>query len=658
MSPRTLLSLVLLVLIGLGALLVLLQEPETPGDLVPSTTRSTEDPPAHELPSLPDPGAALVSESGAEREILPLTPSGTTITRVLGRIVAGAAEPVVGARVSVLELPANAFDGPPHFLETTARSGADGGFVLIGLPSGVPLAVLVEAPGYAPEQRDGLRLGVGETRDLGSFRLGSGLALVGTVQNELGAPVGGARVTVVDTERRDSGTEGALGALAGTADTDAEGRYSVPHLGRRQYEIRAEAEGHAGVSTQLTFVLGRDMHEWTHDLVLETANVPLAGVVLGPDEQGVSGALVKLSRRPDLRTTSFFRAETSSDADGQFRFAALPDGRFDVSIEAGSWYLPGFKQIDSNREDHVLRVQPAIVIHGELVSESLPVPSVFTVRVRPQAATGAGTLPGALSEREFDVPDAPGRFDFDGLKPGAYTFDVRAEGFAPTSGTQVKVGVSQLEASVVIPLRAGGSVSGRVVPPTVGTRIEVRTGDWDPASPIEGTFPTPPRHVATLDPEGNFRVEHVPAGLYVVSARPPSGPAAHLRDVQVEEALDTALGELRLGASGGLRGVVIEPDGRPARNARVAIQPETGAFVQVTTDSEGRWEALGLPVGPVNISATPAGLWEALKYECRAEAEVVAGEVREIVLRLVTRESMLENAAPLPDAAGNPFDQR
>ncbi|GJM20711.1 MAG: hypothetical protein DHS20C15_06260 [Planctomycetota bacterium] len=622
------------VLLAVFAVWLLLDETPTPNGgsapLAHETADSELDPrlPA-ELGSNPPRG-----ERSADPMQLP--DSSARLTRASGRVVSRAGTPLADARVLGLIVPVNLFAGPPQLSGQETRTDSEGRFELLGLPTNVKLAVDVDAPGYAPTRKQGFRLAEGEARNLGTITLDTGLAMVGEVRDEFGTPLAGALIRVDDVERVVSGDE--EGAFVGETLSDDDGWYRVPNLARRQYEITASLPGHATTSAQITFVLGQEVQEWTQDFVLETTNTVLAGWVLNPSDEGVADATLHLSRRSGGSNNSYFRTSTVTDADGNFRFEAVPDGQFELSFEAAGWYLPSRRKLESGRENHELRVQAAIRVFGELSTEGPPAPTDFSVRVRPDASTGAGLLPGARHEQKFHTPDAPGRFTLDGLKPGAYTFEVLAPGFALSRGTQLILGVSQREADLRIPLRTGGSLRGRLSNATADAKVELRSADWDPGLSIELAFPTPalPGLSTHTNAEGEFAIQHVPEGLYVVSASPADGPATHLREVQVFEGRETDLGLIRLARSGKIRGQVFGVNGAPAAGARLTLSGD-GHFQQLSADGDGFYEFSGVPEGYAEVTATPPGLWDALRSEARGEVRVDPERPAQLDLQLAAR---------------------
>jgi hypothetical protein len=224
------------------------------------------------------------------------------------------------------------------------------------------------------------------------------------------------------------------------------------------------------------------------------------------------------------------------------------------------------------------------------------------------------------------------------LWPGSYRFEVLAPGFALTSSADVILGPGQGMAEVVIPLQVGGEVKGQLQPALAGVRAELREADWDPASPLESTFPTSPVHglFAVTAPDGRFHLEHVPVASYVLTLRPPGAPPIHVRDVEVREAELTDVGALTAEQGGTLFGNVVGADGQQRSGVRVSAAGERHQ-AQVVTDAQGAFRLEALPPGEYEVQATPGNLWEALRFAASAHVTLHGGEELGVELQLVER---------------------
>ncbi len=629
MTSRRLFAVLALValLAGGGAWFLLGGAPEArsgPGPAIPSAPEARGEPPP---PVLPEPLAGETGSSESAPVAAPIDTSGAP-SAVTGRVVDRSGHAVAQARVAAFARE----DDPPfrtrRDLERHAATDGEGRFRLLGLPAGPDLGLEVEHADFAPAVREAFRVTPGGDVDLGDIVLEQGLVLHGTVTGHDGQPLPGATVTVADVT-----------ALLGRPDaraprstsTDEQGRYAFAHLAPRQYEVEASAPGHGSASLVLSLVLGGALADWRQDFQLEHADARLGGWIYGPDDAPVAGAPLVLSRKQPRGQAYLLKRGQSGD-DGRFLFTDVPDGVYQLSLDAPDHYLDRPAELSAGREDHVVRAQAAVVVHGRVVAH--PPPAGFRLVVHADGRSGAGLLARSDPEREVRGDT----FEVSGLRPGIYRFEVIAEGFAPTSSSDVILGAGQASAEVLITLFLGGDVAGRLRPAQAGVRVELREGDWDPASPIESSFPTPPAHglVTATDAQGAFRLGHVPPATYVLSARPPGAPPIHVRDVEVFEQGLTDVGTLDVERGGALFGNVIGPDGRARAGVRVAVVSDRHQ-AQTETDLQGAFRLPDLPPGEYAVDATPPSLWEALRFAAHSQVVLRAGEEQGVVLTLVER---------------------
>lgn len=642
MNARILILLVVVTLLALGGALVLLDEgggtagagTATVGDL----TGDEGPPPEILAPTAgPDDRLAGLTPDEGPREGLVTSASGAGM--VSGRVVGRGGQARPDAELIVYRTLDGDLRGRHQAVAMPFPVDAEGRFLLPGLPLDTVLLLEAKAPGAAPAHAELAPLAAGETRDVGELVVQSGIRLVGQVLNADRQPLQGALVTVTDVAL--AGPEGGDGQEVARAETDAEGRYAISDLAQRQFKIQAQAEGHGAMTSVLAFVLGGAGPEWTQDFVLQPADHVLAGTVEDASGNGLPGVSLRFVQRTPGAGGAYYNVTALSDQAGAFAITAVPAGLYEVTVSAAEWYVDGPVRLEAGTVDHRIRMHPALVVTGTLSTSHGEPPSRFSVSVRPDGRTGARLLPGAPTSLDVVAADPPGRFRFGGLRPGAYRFTVTAPGYAPSTSQDVVMGSGQLGAEVVIPLRMGARLVGRVTDPLgnpeglEGTRVELRDADYDPGLAIESAFPTPPLPglVARTDLEGRFVMEHVPVGTYVVSARPEAQPAVHLGDVPLYEGETTDVGTLVVERGGSLGGTVVGQDGRPVAGATVRISGD-GYHASLKTQIDGSFRQAALRSGQYELSASPPGLFEALRLSAEGRALVRPGEETSVELRL------------------------
>ena len=630
MTSRGLLTLIVVVaVLACGGILLLLRGPAEPDARAPIAPHPAA-PDAAPPPVLPEPLARTdrPDEASATAPAAARIDTSGAASSVTARVIDRAGHAVTHARVAAFERE----DDPPfrtrHELKRHETTGDDGRVRFVGLPAGADLGLEVDHPDFATEVKETFRVAAGDDLDLGDIVLQEGLLLHGTVFGAENQPLPGATVTMSDVTAMLGQPDA---APARSTTSDEAGRYGFAHLATRQYALEASAPGHGATSLVLSLMLGGGMPDLTQVFHLERADSQLGGWVLGPDDRGIADVPLTLTRS-QAQANAYFLRRGRSGPDGRFDFPEVPAGVYNIDLDAEECYVDRPVQVVAGPDDQVVHAQLALVVHGVLAAS--PAPTEFRLHVQPDGRTGAGLL-GHGRETQDLKGDG---FELRGLRPGSYRFEVQAPGFAVSSSSDVILGPGQGPAEVVIQLLRGGSIGGHLQPAAAGVRAELREPDWDPASPIESTFPTAPIHglVTTTSPEGRFLLEHVPPATYVLTLRPPGAPPIHVRDVQVREGEATDVGSLAVERGGALFGNVVGADGRERTGVRVSVTSDRHQ-AQALTDAQGAFRLDALPPGDYEVQATPGNLWEALRFGATEHVTLHPGEELGVALTLAER---------------------
>ena len=556
--------------------------------------------------------------------------------RAFGRVVDSSGAGVAGAQVACFRELARAqgvFEHGRERLPFETATDAGGRFELAGLPVGEGLGVEVRHPDFAPAERAPFTVSDSESTDLGDIALGAGLLLIGNVLAADGQRLGGATVTLSELGAQPP-EEG--GPEPRTATTAADGEYRFDHLAPRQFTVEVEMQGFAPRAATLALVFGAATGNTRQDFRLLPAGEAIAGQVRDHQDRPVPGLSLRLSQQ-DRNAHDYFDAQAVSDAQGRFRFDAVAVGLYQLEATGASWFLPKALTVKGGDQSLDVRVQPARSVTGTLQGAAGP-PRDFRVTIRPDAGSGARLLGETRPALVVTGAEPPGQFVFKGLRPGTYRFEIAAAGYAVTTSGDVILGDENPAAEVLIALDLGGTLEGRVAPAAAGVSVELRASDYDPAGPMESVMPTQPIHdlATATDGQGAFRLEHVPAGRYTLTARAPGTPPLHVRDVEVLEGGHHDLGVLQLPQGGVIFGNVLGVDGAPSVGARVtALAP--GQQEQAVTDTTGAFRLPSLPPGDYQLRATPPTMWEALRYEAQATVTLQAGQETPVLLTFVER---------------------
>ncbi|APR77887.1 Hypothetical protein A7982_03234 [Minicystis rosea] len=335
--------------------------------------------------------------------------------------------------------------------------------------------------------------------------------------------------------------------------------------------------------------------------------IDYVATVVDPGGKPVAGATVTLlGAAQGEQALVPIRDRFISNDRGEVQFHA-PD---DALLEARHPdFSPGRRKLDgaaatSHRMEIRLRPKGAETLGVERIAGRVidaggaPVAGAL-VRAEP-----ADRGPEALHTSARALSDAAGHFSLEGLDPGLHTVVAAHAGFASSAAERVSAGSLDL----VLGLRRGGSLSGRV--------IEAEGGAPVPAFTIvvaRRKGPVKEVSVAVrsvIDSDGRFTIPDLEPGDYRVRAAANAhAPTAPL-DVSIPEPPTQAAPiQLALGRGGRLTGKVIDVEGgAPLAYARISIENAFGdttiavpIVASALTDDRGDFELGGIPPGARSI---------------------------------------------------------
>ncbi len=377
----------------------------------------------------------------------------------------------------------------------------------------------------------------------------AGQTIAGTVLQG-GAPVPGATVSLI---------RGLATRVEHQAKTDAAGHFDLGEHPAERYSVVAEK---AGATRGISYVDLRDAAAKPAPdqlrVVLHACDAALHGIV-----RDASGGPIA-------------KARVGSSPGGQ-GIESDDDGKYEVCVPVGD----GSVWVDA---DGYARVREQIVAYGRVRRDFELVPEAIVVG-RVIRADDKSVVPGASvllqSDRstvgdattwESATADQDGQFRIDGLLPGRYLVNAKADRLATRDPARLitEVGTPAQATCEVVPTLL---VSGKLVEkgskaPVAGVQFVVSSGELEQREPS----------TARTQPDGSFEIEHL-------------FPGTHRVWINEYGARET----FTLGNED-KRDLVIEVEPRSTLAGRVTYrgQPVDGAFVRsnrspVTTDADGRY---------------------------------------------------------------------
>ena len=410
-----------------------------------------------------------------------------------------------------------------------------------------------------------------------------GTALVGTVSDGEGNPIGAATVRLRDDP----------------VATDGNGRYRLPTRSRGQLFVYAEADGYAQVRTLVDDVLAGE--ERVVDFTLRR-EFRVTGVVLDRLGQPVADAIVG----------SFFTNvnEAYTDADGYFELGHLDPGRpvQMVLVKKEGWVLTQ-KDVPTEADGEAgqdFTLDRGVRVEGRVVDgEGEPVA---------EAVLYIGFSPHAFN-RQDAVSATDGSFVFPSVQRGPEQLVVQREGFGPHQQVLTIPEDVDFLRGVEVVLATGHFVGGHVFDednePLAGVRASVRYH----GEHLEVRGET--------DEEGFFLIEDLPGSdLELSFYAPRQGPRQHVTHEVVSVDVDDL--EIMLPRAGSIAGRVVDgATGRPIESFRVRfVDPELGPGEQRLWGYGASWSREGW------LFEHEDGEWDTGRESGLAPGAVIGVEVR------------------------------
>jgi hypothetical protein len=416
---------------------------------------------------------------------------------------------------------------------------------------------------------------------------------------------------VIDAQTREPLEHATVSSTAGATVTDHAGRFHFDVLPAGETWIEATATGHLKRTTWLGLP-GAHPHSGLTMALDPSARIE-GRVVRGT--ASVAGAQVWGEAQVSERAGQVCGPVTSS-ADGSFALECA-DGPLQLAAagQSGSRVEGPRVHGEAGKTRSGVRIElgEELNVDGIVMAQDAPLPGASV------------TLFDARSQRQVNgaVSGPDGKFHVPGVAVGSYVVQVSAGATNAQVGPFEQTGEG-IPWTVVVP--KGGTLSGRVEPPTAGVRVGWRSGEWSGA----------PATVMT-DEKGKFHFDSVPAGVLLVEAEGPGGVASARAHAGEEVVLKLASAQLKVS--------VVDEKNLPVTDYLLIVEPlSSGSTKRIPVlSSEGLFEGV-IGTGKWRVTATAQGFStsEPRDVDLSAPASVQltlksADQIRAVVLDANTR---------------------
>ncbi|HEY6064571.1 MAG TPA: carboxypeptidase regulatory-like domain-containing protein, partial [Thermoanaerobaculia bacterium] len=390
------------------------------------------------------------------------------------------------------------------------------------------------------------------------------------------------------------------------ASSAADGSFRIAGLEPGEYALAVSRDGYATRRVPSVTVQAPGPTEWPP--VVLTAGVPIAGLVRNSKGEPVVGAEV-FAFGGDAGGRN-----SSTDPEGRFRLEGFSAERPVMLSVRADGYASLQRRVTPSAEEVVLVLKTSGTIRGRVedAATNRPLTDFSASYTESQGGFAGGfrmVMGGGESEKTFQSPD--GSFELSDVPPGKWNVRASSPGYRPSEVSGIEVGEGETKEGVVVSLKKGGVVSGRVLDPRRGTGVpnasvawsESSGGDMGPAAAIMARMNGGTNGVTT-DADGRFRFDGLPAGRITLTAEHPD----FLETSKQIDLDNEATVDLTLSLGGSIAGTVVGKDGRTGVPGAQVLLREQGAGMNFGDDS-GRADAAGnflfehLKAGRYGVSA-------------------------------------------------------
>ena len=574
---------------------------------------------------------------------------------VSGRVNDESGAPVAGARVRFARdsnVRALIRGGPAAFLgRPGVTTGPDGAFRIRGLAAEKNLTLEAAKPGYVTAKRHGVTLKAGESIKDIALVVKRGLEARGRVVDSTGQPVAGAEIRLSRAERGGARFMFQIGGMnreKADATSGADGSFRVAGLEPGEYAVAVSRDGYAPKRVPSAPVAEKGPNDWPP--IVLAAGVPIAGVVRSSKGDPIVGAELYAFAEGISRNSR-------SDPEGRFRLDAFGGDRpVMISVRADG-YGNLQRRVTPSPEEIVLVLKTSGTIRGRVEDAATNRPVTdFTASYTESQGGFAGGMRIMISQGESEKPfqSADGSFELADVPPGKWNVRATSPGYRPAEVSGIEIGEGETKEGVVVGLKKGGVISGRVLDPRRGTGVANASVSWSEGSDASSMGPGMAvlarldgggATAATTDADGRFRFDGLPAGKITLSAEHPD----FLEVSKQVDLGDEATVDLTLALGGAISGTVVSKDGQtPIPGAQVLLRDQGGSYSMnddsTRADGSGNFSFEHLKAGRYGVSARSNAGTTAWK-------DVVLGDNQRqdgVLLEMTTGATVLGTVSGLP----------
>jgi protocatechuate 3,4-dioxygenase beta subunit len=574
---------------------------------------------------------------------------------IAGRVTDDSGAPVPGARVRLARdsnVRALLRGGPSaYFGAPGVTSGPDGTFRMRGLSAEKNVTLEAAKTGYVTAKRHGLTVKAGEVVKDAALVLKRGLESRGRVVDVAGQPVAGAEIRLSQAER---GGSRFMFQMAGMnrekpdASSGPDGSFRVAGLEAGEYALAVSKDGYATKRIPSVTVQAPGPNEWT--AVVLAAGVPIVGLVRNSKGEAIVGADVFAFGGEAGGTRS-----STTDPEGRFRLEGFSADRPMMMTIVADGYSALQRRVTPSPEELLLVLKTSGTIRGRVedTATNRPITDFTATYTEARGGFAGGmrmVMAGGETQKTFQSPD--GSFELADVPPGKWIIRASSPAYRPADVSGIELAEGETKEGIVISLKKGAVVSGRVLDPRRGTGVPNAAVAWSEGSQegmgpgmavlagLDGGAET----AVTTDADGRYRFDGLPAGKITLSA-------SHTDFLEVSRQIELeneASADLTLSLGSSIAGTVVGKDGRTGVPGAQVLLREQGSSNwgddSTRADASGNFLFEHLKAGRYGVSARSNAGTTSWKDVVLAESQRQDG----VLLEMATGATVKGQVSGLP----------
>ncbi|MHC4945591.1 MAG: carboxypeptidase regulatory-like domain-containing protein, partial [Planctomycetota bacterium] len=535
----------------------------------------------------------------------------TTLLLELGGVVEGQVfEPDGETPVSAVSVSLDGTFNPFTFLSANTElisghkvtTDDKGFFRFEQVPAGPTLRLKAKKEGFASSESKEVSAKAGEAIAF-KVSLRKAGSISGTVKDAKGLPV---KDIDVDLMLSKANFANITDTEAGDTETDESGVFRFDDLAPDKYSVMIAEPGYVSQAIK-GIKLESGEHRDDLKFVLDQG-LGISGTVMALIKLTLTQSLANFS---DSITEQYRPHFSRTEAEGTFTVMGLKDKTYDLDVTADGYSAHKQGDIAAGTGGLLITLHEGGVISGIVFAEASGEP-VKEYKIRITQTKGGETSMfdpfGFQNQSSRSINDDKGKFTLNGLVPGTYSLEFKADGFSNKKLKGVTLEPESEARGLIVAMIPESSI--------IGTVRDARTGEPIAGATISRTSGLQGMMQSLMtgesfstNSEGRFKVGGLSEGKIRLVARHNDYEETSTDELFLAQSETLEGIEILMNQGGTIKGHIKTADGQPVPGSSFMVSNTTATVLKsVAADSEGYYEVRGLAKGTYTVTKMPSSI--------------------------------------------------